>query len=185
MSYYDDEEVAQRQIVCFVVGLLVGGMLVWAVSGPSDTYIPPDTENTHNKKAFDACLSAGGIPINDRYNKLENCQFKPWVLSIYSSALFYVYQPTYGAHITNDANGSTLTVNFKIMSRTKPAYPSEFFTDETLEKTYRFIESLNKNEIKLYRKAYQREINNSHDDNVVPETTVELRRCFLYLTSQY
>lgn len=71
------------------------------------------------------------------------------------------------------------------MSRIKPIYPNELFDEEILSKTYNFIESLTKAEILRYRKAYLREINNSREANVVPETTVEMRRCFLYLTKSY
>lgn len=71
--YHDDDDVAQRQIACYVVGLLIGGLLVWAFSGPVEPQIKPE-EQTFNKQAFDACLSAGGVPILDRYHNLTECQ---------------------------------------------------------------------------------------------------------------
>ncbi len=69
------------------------------------------------------------------------------------------------------------------MSKQKPAYPNEFFDQKTLDQTYSFIDTLNQTDILRFRKAYKREMNQSNDDNVLPETTLTQRRCFLYLTS--
>jgi hypothetical protein len=71
------------------------------------------------------------------------------------------------------------------MSKVKPAYPTEFFDQKTLDQTYSFIDTLKPNDIRRFRQAYRREMNQSNDDNVLPETTLTMRRCFLYLTSNY
>lgn len=70
------------------------------------------------------------------------------------------------------------------MSKQQTAYPTEFFNDKTLEQTYSFIESLSKDDIIRFRHSYRREMNQSNEDNVLPETTLTQRRCFLYLTNQ-
>lgn len=50
----DEKQEGQKTIVSFIVGLLIGGLLVWAFSGPSveapkDTEKKADTENTESK----------------------------------------------------------------------------------------------------------------------------------------
>ncbi len=77
MTNMSDSENAERNMICFIVGLLIGGMLVWALSGPAEDVPTVQTENTFNKQSFDACLSAGGVPIMSRAQQLEHCQFKP------------------------------------------------------------------------------------------------------------
>lgn len=52
-----------------------------------------------------------------------------------------------------------------------------------LDQTYSFIDTLKQEDILRFRKAYKRELNQSNDDNVLPETTLTQRRCFLYLTN--
>ena len=71
------------------------------------------------------------------------------------------------------------------MSREKPVYPDQLFDRKTLEQAYSFIDSLSKDDIMRFRSAYRREMNQSNDDNVLPETTLEQRRCFMYLTYHY
>lgn len=66
-----------------------------------------------------------------------------------------------------------------------PAPATEFFDVALVKSTQSFIKKLNHNEVIHYRHAYRREMNNSNDDNVLPEHTVTKRRCFLYLTSHY
>lgn len=69
------------------------------------------------------------------------------------------------------------------MSKQQVAYPDEFFDQKTIDQTYSFIDTLNKDDIIRFRKSYKREINQSNENNVLPETTLTQRRCFLYLTS--
>ena len=71
------------------------------------------------------------------------------------------------------------------MSRIKNVNPIELFDEKTLADTDKFIYSIPKKDIIKYRNAYLREMNKSNDDNVLPETTLNLRRCFLYLTHHY
>jgi len=63
------------------------------------------------------------------------------------------------------------------------ALPQEFFDKKTLNQTYNFIDSLKNEEIVSFRKSYRRELNQSSEENVLPETTLTMRRCFLYLTT--
>ena len=63
-----DENGGQKTIVAWVVGLLIGGMLVWAFSGePCDqsSYSSSiDSElPTIKSKAIEACIDRDGIPI--------------------------------------------------------------------------------------------------------------------------
>jgi len=71
------------------------------------------------------------------------------------------------------------------MANRKYAIPSDFFPSELVSETYSFIDTLTRKEILDYRKSYKRELNKSSDDNVLPYTTSESRRCFLYLTASY
>lgn len=60
----------QKTIVAFIVGLLIGGMLVWAFSGPAPTVPdgtnqPTDTESTNNADAAeDNEANEGVAPAN-------------------------------------------------------------------------------------------------------------------------
>src|SRR3989344_8766617 len=48
----EEKQDAQKTIVAFVVGLLIGGMLVWAFSGPSDN-TNKDAENKTGDETTD------------------------------------------------------------------------------------------------------------------------------------
>lgn len=50
----EEKQEAQKTLVAFIVGLLIGGMLVWAFSGPTATApIVEETENEVEKKSED------------------------------------------------------------------------------------------------------------------------------------
>lgn len=61
-------------VTIFVVGLLCGGLLVWAFATPITPNIEDKDSTTLQKQAFDACLTAGGIPILNSNQDVERCQ---------------------------------------------------------------------------------------------------------------
>ena len=71
------------------------------------------------------------------------------------------------------------------MSKQKQVYPNQLFSQKLLDRTYDFIDSLTPEDILRFRNSYTREMNKSNDDNVLPETTLEQRRCFMYLTYKF
>lgn len=54
----EEKQEGQKTIVSFIVGLLIGGLLVWAFSGPSaetpDTKVDSDKEQTEDKEENDS-----------------------------------------------------------------------------------------------------------------------------------
>lgn len=71
------------------------------------------------------------------------------------------------------------------MSKLDVSYPLDFFDKRTVDETYEFIATLSVPEILKFRVAYQRELNNSNENNELPITTADKRRCFLYLTAKF
>lgn len=59
-----DEEASQKAIVAFAVGLLIGGMLVWAFSGPMPESVEQQTGPAPKAlTAVETCIEKGGVPI--------------------------------------------------------------------------------------------------------------------------
>lgn len=71
------------------------------------------------------------------------------------------------------------------MKNLQPMDPHNFFDHDSIAKNQKFINTLDREEIKKYRAGYQREMNASTEENQLPITTVEERRCFLFLTSNH
>lgn len=73
MSYAEErfyeQKFHERVVIVFVFGFLMGGMLVWAFSGPSEPRGPSVKE-----MAVKACMDQGGIPITDGNNRLTDCK---------------------------------------------------------------------------------------------------------------
>lgn len=71
---YENKNDDPSIMIAMILGLLIGGLLVWAFSGPTSNEEEIIDENNYKKQAFDACLTNGGIPIVNRDNRLEQCQ---------------------------------------------------------------------------------------------------------------
>lgn len=69
MERFYERKFQSRALIVFITGFMVGGLLVWAFSGPS---VPP--KPTAKEIAVDACVEKGGIPITDQYNRLTDCK---------------------------------------------------------------------------------------------------------------
>jgi len=74
MSSYEIEQFYEnkfqtRAMIVFITGLLIGGLLVWTFSGPSEPRGPSVKE-----LAVKACMDQGGIPITDSNNRLTDCK---------------------------------------------------------------------------------------------------------------
>lgn len=67
----------------------------------------------------------------------------------------------------------------------RPMDAHNFFDHDSIVKNKAFIDTLKPDDIKRFRAGYKREMNSSNELNELPITTVEERRCFLFLTSQY
>lgn len=75
MSYHDNEVEGQKTVVGFVVGLLIGGLLVWAFSGPPVEVNHESPALDGPTRAEDACIEQGGIPIYaGMSNNLSDCK---------------------------------------------------------------------------------------------------------------
>lgn len=72
---YRDEEIGEKLIVCFIVGLLIGGLLVWALSGDTNNLEQREKQLRH-QEAIDACINQGGVPIIGNYDTMIHCAFK-------------------------------------------------------------------------------------------------------------
>lgn len=57
MADEQHNEDSQKTLVAFVVGLLIGGMLVWAFSGPADEKKAPEEMETEKTETVDATES--------------------------------------------------------------------------------------------------------------------------------
>lgn len=71
-SSYDREEEGNKALISFIIGLLIGGMLIWAFSGPSENITVIENEGT--VRAEDVCIEKGGIPIIGDRGNLVDCK---------------------------------------------------------------------------------------------------------------
>lgn len=84
MSRYNEDD-GSKTMVSFIVGLLIGGLLVWAFSGPTapegstQTTTPdptPRADTSGSRDPVDVCIDKGGVPITEtlsggRYNLID------------------------------------------------------------------------------------------------------------------
>ena len=73
----NNDEEGTKTLVAFIVGLLIGGMLVWAFSGPSaeiDTAARLDISEEPVMTPEQKCYDLNGVPILDSYGKLLDCK---------------------------------------------------------------------------------------------------------------
>lgn len=68
---YDDDNGAPTA-AAFAIGLLLGGMLIWAFSGPDENITV--IENQGTVRAEDVCIEKGGIPIIGDRGNLVDCK---------------------------------------------------------------------------------------------------------------
>ncbi len=74
MNRQEENEEGVKRVVTFIVGLLIGGLLVWVFSGPSIETAPSTPgEKSNNDKAIDACLAHNGIPLFE-FDRLKDCK---------------------------------------------------------------------------------------------------------------
>lgn len=64
----------QRTVIAYVVGLLCGGLLVWAFSGDEQMAKEIKDEPNIREEVVQHCMKKGGVPILDGGNKLTDCK---------------------------------------------------------------------------------------------------------------
>jgi len=69
MRTYDDELCAQKTIMAFIVGIMIGGLLVWVFSTKPEECADCGMEG----QVWGICLEQGGTPILDRNDLIIDC----------------------------------------------------------------------------------------------------------------
>ena len=72
-EYHEEDGDGSKTLISFIVGLLIGGLLIWVFSAP----VPEEKESPSidgPTRAEDACLAQGGIPIYENGNNLTDCK---------------------------------------------------------------------------------------------------------------
>lgn len=73
-SYHREEEDGNKPLISFIVGLLVGGLLIWAFSVAPEQQPVTEQFVPRVDRAEDACLTQGGIPIYNDQEMLADCK---------------------------------------------------------------------------------------------------------------
>jgi cytoskeletal protein RodZ len=69
-------EDGQKTLVAFVVGLLIGGLLTWAFSGPRDTKNTPDSKKTDTKEQVEVRKDDGSKDMDSTNSEGEDAPAK-------------------------------------------------------------------------------------------------------------
>ncbi len=73
----EEKQEGQKTVVSFVVGLLIGGLLVWAFSGPVDESKKTDTKKTTSEKVEDNDVNKENAEVNTKTEEKVDAEVAP------------------------------------------------------------------------------------------------------------